>query len=1022
MCSDNKIIELLYLDSDPGRQQMYKKNLTSRAVRHALLFGTAAIFSSAAFAQDTANKESDVEAKEKEPERIVVTGSRIRTDGFDSAAPVEIISSEIANSQGLATLGDLLRTSTVASGSNQLTSALTVGYVTAGGAGNESISMRGLGSNRTLILLNGRRAGPAGTRGQVNSFDLNSLPVSLIERVEVLKDGASSIYGSDAVAGVINIITKKGDDSSINVSRSQPFESGGENFRADFTMGKSFDKGSIRVMADYKLQEELARGDRDYFACKERVIFDTTTGERADPIDPRTGSYHCADTQSGIWVYEHSASDMPTGNFLPGMKGQYDFGGVLAGVNARPMPPATGPNGITLPANWYPVSYDRESDAIANADHAFQDLQSFTPETEVMTAYMQGDYNLTDNIRLFGDVMHSRRSTVTNSYRQFWNGDRRILGTELVGENNYNKGWGGASSLQAVAMTDWSGAETDVNYTRFVLGAEGAIGNWDWEVSYQNSYNKGIYKNKVIHKDAMDMAQALLPTVANPDARYCEGQVTPISGKTCVNLRWLDPEFNNGNLNPAERDFLFGWDRGETTYRQSTLEAVVSGDLFELPAGAVGSAFGAQYQRDELDDQPGEQTLLGNLWGSSSSGITAGNQSTKAIFAELHLPLLADMFLAKQLDLTVSGRWTDVDTYGSDTTYKVGLNWDIAAGFRVRASKGTSFRSPALFELYLGNQSGFIAQGSADPCLDWSGREAAGTINDRVLANCKAEGIPASFTSGGSSATSYTSGGAGTLKAETSTAETLGLVWTSSDNAIGASVDYYKYVIEGQISSVSGASITDTCYRSENFANEPLCNQFTRRDGTNGDYGIDEIFGGYLNVAKQEMEGIDLAVNYSFDTSFGRVGLDYKHNIQTNQMYQLFATSVPSRYIGDVGMPKHSGTARITLNSDGWRYNWATYITGKGDDSKYFSSETTAYRGDRYNFIKHTPTYITHTASVATSLDGGFDVTLGVANVFGKNPPKVSAAGGFYQAGYSALYSQYDAIGRRVFLNMTYNF
>jgi iron complex outermembrane receptor protein len=170
------------------------------------------------------------------------------------------------------------------------------------------------------------------------------------------------------------------------------------------------------------------------------------------------------------------------------------------------------------------------------------------------------------------------------------------------------------------------------------------------------------------------------------------------------------------------------------------------------------------------------------------------------------------------------------------------------------------------------------------------------------------------------------------------------------------------------------------------------------------------------------MEGIDLAINYSFDTEFGRVGLDYKHNIQTNQMYQLFETSAPSRYIGDVGTPKHSGTARATLNNDGWRYSWTTYITGKGDDWKYFESDTTAYRGDRYNFIAHVPTYITHTASVATTFDGGFDVTLGVANVFGKEPPKISAAGGFYQAGSAALYSQYDSIGRRVFLNMTYNF
>lgn len=1001
---------------------MYTKNKLATSVRTALLFGATALLSSTAFAQDTSSSEEETKAKDAKTERIQVTGSRIRTDGLESAVPVEILTADIAGAQGLATLSDLLRTSTVASGSNQLTSALTVGYVTAGGAGNESVDMRGLGSNRTLILLNGRRAGPAGTRGQVNAFDLNSLPISLIERVEILKDGASSLYGSDAVAGVINIITKKGDDSSVNVSLSQPFDSGGENQRIDFTVGKTFDKGSFRVMADYKIQHELARGDRDYFACKERVLFDTETGERADPIDPRTGSYHCADTQSGIWVYEHSAATRPTGNFLPGMKAQYDFGGVLAGLNTRPMPAATGPNGITLPTDWFPVSYDRESDAIANTDHRFQDLQSFTPETEVGSLFFQGDYNLSDDIRLFGDILHSRRTTTINSYRQFWNGDRRILGTALVGENDYNQGWGGASSLQAVAMTNWTGGETDINYTRYVLGADGSIGDWDWEVSYQNSYNKGTYKNKIIHKDAMDLAQSLLPTVANPTAQYCNGQVTPYSGKTCVDLRWLDPQFNDGNLLPSEREFLFGWDRGVTTYRQSTIEAVLSGDLYELPAGQVGTAVGVQYQQDELNDTPGEQTLLGNLWGSSSSGITAGDQSTRAVFSEFQIPVLADMFLVKSLDVTLSGRWTDVNTYGSDTTYKAGINWDIAAGFRVRASRGSSFRSPALFELYLGNQSGFLGQNVADPCLNWSGKEADGTIDDRVLANCKAAGIPASYTSAGSSATTYTSGGAGRLKAETSVAETVGLVWTSEDNEIGASVDAYEYNISSQISSVSGTDITNTCYRSPNFASEPLCNQFTRRDGTNDDYGIDEIFGGYLNVASQKIRGIDLAFNYNIDTDMGRFGVDYKHNIQLEKTYQLFADSEPEQYIGDVGSPKHSGIARFSLKRDGWSYIWSTQYTGKADDWKYFSSTTTAYRGERYNFIAHVPSYFVHTASAMTSFESGVDLTFGVANVFGKEPPKVSAAGGFYQAGYSALYSQYDTIGRRVFLNMSYNF
>src|SRR5690554_1887867 len=199
---------------------MFTNSRLTKSVRIALAFGAASTLAlaGAASAQENDDEEEREARSSDRPERIQVVGSRIRTDGLDSATPIDIISTEIATEQGLNTLGELLRTSTIASGSDQLISAYSVGFVTAGGAGAESISMRGLGANRTLVLLNGRRAGPAGTRGQVASFDMNALPVSAVERVEILKDGASSLYGSDAVAGVINIITKRGDDKSINVT------------------------------------------------------------------------------------------------------------------------------------------------------------------------------------------------------------------------------------------------------------------------------------------------------------------------------------------------------------------------------------------------------------------------------------------------------------------------------------------------------------------------------------------------------------------------------------------------------------------------------------------------------------------------------------------------------------------------------------------------------------------------------------------------------------------------------------
>lgn len=171
-------------------------------------------------------------------EELIVTGSRIRKDVFTSSTPLDVIDVGQASVQGIANMGELLRRNTAAAGSSQVTAATTTEFVQNGGVGANTLSLRGLGANRTLVLINGRRPGPAGTRGAVSSFDINILPLATIERVEILKDGASSIYGSDAVAGVINIITRKDDGGEIDGFISQPSDSGGEETRLSATWGK----------------------------------------------------------------------------------------------------------------------------------------------------------------------------------------------------------------------------------------------------------------------------------------------------------------------------------------------------------------------------------------------------------------------------------------------------------------------------------------------------------------------------------------------------------------------------------------------------------------------------------------------------------------------------------------------------------------------------------------------------------------------------------------------------------------
>jgi len=228
-------------------------------------------------------------------EEVVVTGSRIKRDGFNNSSPIDVLSAEQAITQGYTSVGALLQNTTIAAGSPQVTAASSSAFVQNGGVGTSTLSLRGLGANRTLVLLNGRRAGPSGTRGGVSSFDLNVIPLSAIERIEILKDGASSIYGSDAVAGVVNIITKKSDGGSFDAFLTQPTRTGGEQQRISASWGKTFEKGNFRITGDYNRQAELERDDRGFFSCGEQYVFNPDTGARRDVVDPRTGKPHCAD-------------------------------------------------------------------------------------------------------------------------------------------------------------------------------------------------------------------------------------------------------------------------------------------------------------------------------------------------------------------------------------------------------------------------------------------------------------------------------------------------------------------------------------------------------------------------------------------------------------------------------------------------------------------------------------------------------------------------------------------------------
>jgi len=950
-----------------------------------------------------ATNEAAKPADGAEVEAIIVTGSRIKRSAFNSPDPIQVISAEQGKLRGVTTATGLLQSSTIASGSPQVNSAISSAFVTDGGPGSETVSLRGLGPNRTLVLLNGRRAGPAGTRGGVSAFDLNVLPLSVIDHVDILKDGASSIYGSDAVAGVVNIITKRDTDGiDAEMFYSQPQKHGGEQYSASASFAKTFDRGFFSVSYEYFKKAEQTNGQRGYTNCGRQYITDAN-GKRKDTIDPRTGQIQCRDAlYDQIWLYDFNGSGLDG-------KLQYDYTGKIAGL--IPQVPAGG-GYPGMPAGFYVVGYSDDPQAPDNGvldyNSPFNLASSLTPRTERNTIFAQGAFDITSSVEAYGEILLNRRATKTNGYRQFWS-------YFYTGDYDpFSAGFTGDYILSPTPVTNHYRQGQRVDYQRYVGGLRGDFGGidflkgWDWDVFAQYSHSKGLYSQDVILKDAVDIGAYRTGS--------CAGQVTPISKKQCVDVSWVTPDFLAGHYTPEEEAFLFDTETGKTIYKQLVFEGSVSGNLFKLPAGDVGVALGFHYRKDSINDTPGAITMADNSWGLSAAGVTKGDDLAREVYGELSVPLLKDVFLAKRLDLSLSGRHTKVNSYGEDDTYKIGLNWQIVPALRLRATRGTSFRAPALFELYKNAQTDFISQRSIDPCIRWGQNLAQGNITQRTADNCQADGVPDSYTGQGATATTTSSGGKGSLVAETSLAKTYGVIWTPKFADLQVAVDYFDIDVKNEVTQLGAPTIVKECYKSLSFPTDKLCGLFTRDPGS---HLITQITDNYINIAEQINRGIDLTVRYGVNLPWDvRMTTELQSTWQLKDTEAKFADNIVDQN-GFVGDPDWTGQLNLTFAKGDWTGFWGVDMIGKSSDAETEPSQNAA--GTLFYKV-HTEFTAYHNVSLSRQFEG-WSITGGVSNLFDEHPPAITLNQGKYKTvGTSVLSSQYDYLGRRAFLNIRAHF
>ena len=992
----------------------------------------------------------DADGAEEAIEEIVATGSRIRKDSFSSAAPMDVILTDSAAVRGLSDVASLLQTSTIAAGAPQVTAAISAAgpNPVSGGLGTSTVSLRGLGANRTLVLLNGRRVGPSGVGGSVSAFDLNAIPLAAIERVEVLKDGASSIYGSDAVAGVVNLITKKTTGASFDAFVSQPDESGGEQTRISGSWGKDFSRGYFRATVDYSKTEIMQRKDRDFFNCEEDYTFDIETGARADLVDPRTNEFLCDDLPWGhVWVYDYAADvggagDGTTNVGPPTYLLQYDFGGQLSANGLPGIPAATNPNQMTTPAGWFPIRQgDRLSDSLYDSQHPFHGLQTLVPEAELTTVFLEGEYEFSDRVTGYSEFLVNRRETENLGYQQIWSYLYNYDSADWGGfdgdgvSDPLSVGWTGAQWLSPLSITDQFRQRVTVDYSRVVLGLKGEtesfLAGWDWDLSFQFSDSDAEYEDDVVLNDAL--------TFGFFQTSSCVGETTGISGRACVDIPWFDPNFLAGDIPQNVQDYLYDTDVGTTTYQQWSTEGFMTGELFEMPAGTVAMAVGFHYREDELRDAPGPIISAGNAWQFGTGGVTTGQSDTSAIFAEIDMPLLADKPMIHYLDFNASIRYTDVAaTNGlisydaADTTFKVGMNWALTESFRARTTFGTSFRTPALFELFLSNESSFLSARDADPCINYG---TSSTVTPTVAANCAADGLPPDHVASVGPEV-LTGGGADVLSPETSESFTFGLVWRPEFADLSVSVDYFNILVEDEIEKIGGAQIVAGCYESLFFPNEPLCDQFDRDLPTAPlPNAILEIRDSFINVAKQEARGVDIAANWAQElgAGWGTLSVNTQWTLNFEDTVALF-DETEEDLSGLAGHPDTVGNLNLGLAKRSWSFNWGMNYIGETDNTARFRLRT-SQTGPLTTVTDSTGTLVLadltadsvlyHSLSASYGFENGLTALIGVANVTDEAPPRMTAedtANEVDIVGQSAFYSQYDWLGRRVFINLKMEF
>ncbi len=820
-------------------------------------------------------------AADEKVERISVTGSHIKRSDMEGPSPLTSLSADDIAKTGVTDLIGLFTKLPISGQGTFSTQGNSSDDTANGGA---SVSLRGLGADSTLILVNGRRISVSPFAKNIDTafVDINNIPLAAIKRVDILKDGASATYGSDAIAGVINVILKDDyDGAEISVKVGDTADGGGEEQNISMVWGSSGDKSSHTFVLDYFDREETLYGDRSYTRSANQAAI--------------TGHHYATDFRSSA-----------------------GFPGTIA---------LASDSTIRLADTFGNDQCAAEDIDAANnlCRYDYAPVMSMVPSTERLSFIYMGKYDVNDTFRIKTELNGQNAKTkIQGAGSPSFN--ELFMSAENPNHpfaNDPNHGFHDQDLTMRRRLVDIGNRvkESTANYYRAVVGAEGEFGEWQWDAGYSyiksEATERGIdgFPNSVRVQEAIDSG------LWNP----------------------FEPSLNTQEA----LDFIETQTSRVGKSTNKSFDATVSGPLMDMAAGELMLAVGAEYREETIEDNPDDQFLRGEVFGTEATQAS-GERDNTSIYAELGIPV------ADGLDVQLAIRHEDYSDFGTTTDPKVAFLWSATESIQFRGSYGTAFRAPSLHQIGLGNTD------ESPNLVDTVRCAAIGNVNKA----CEPQEYTAVLS------------GNRELQPEESKSYNLGMIFEVTDN-LNFALDYYSYDIENIITK-------DTQFKFSTQGNDSSVVVRLPSTIPNDPGEVVRIFDQYENIGELETTGIDFDVNYKYETGMGEFNFSYVLNYVL-KYEDTRPNADGSRRIdtqeGDFEQPEFRWTAAASWFKDDWSANVAVNFIDefRQDDSVRIQGDGTVLPDiDSMTTVDTTVNYI-----------GFKDVTLtlGITNLFDEEPP-----------------------------------